>query len=162
MPRCYIDTTQFRSAPNALAIAGNSNAAQYGGWAYRLPNIQQGKHYRLTAYYRTQWVQHEQLQVVARLDWRDLKDERAGQSDYAYGIEAVGDWKKITLQVPAPEKSTQAKLELALGWSPQGTVWWDDITFEEVPAPKDRSFALAVISDLLSLRLGDRMRSVSS
>lgn len=138
LPRCYVDQTQFRSAPNALAISGNSNAAEYGGWSYRLQNIQAGKSYRLTTYYRTQWVQHEQLQVVARLDWRDVKDERVQQPDYAYSVDPVGDWKRLTLLVPAPEKATQAKLELALGWSPQGTVWWDDITFEEVPAPKDR------------------------
>src|SRR5215831_12907452 len=48
LPRCYIDQTQFRSAPNALAISGNSNAAEYGGWSYRLDNIQPGKFYRLT------------------------------------------------------------------------------------------------------------------
>src|SRR5580765_3678372 len=60
LPRCYVDQTQFRSAPNALAISGNSNAAEYGGWSYRLNNIQAGKFYRLIAYYRTQWVQHEQ------------------------------------------------------------------------------------------------------
>lgn len=146
MPRCYVDTTQFRSAPNALAIAGNSNAAAYGGWVYRIPGIQEGKFYRLTAYYRSQWVQHEQLQVVARLDWRDSNDERVGQPDYAYRVEPVGDWKKITLRVPAPEKSILAKLELGLGWSPQGTVWWDDITFEEVPAPKDRIIRLGSIA----------------
>lgn len=146
MPRCYVDATQFRSAPNALAIAGNSNAAEYGGWGYRLSSIQGGRFYRLTAYYRTQWVQHEQLQVVARLDWRDSKDERVGQPDYAYRVEPAGDWKKITLQGRAPEKSTQAKLELALGWSPQGTVWWDDITFEEVPAPKERIVRLGSVA----------------
>jgi predicted amidohydrolase len=138
LPRCYIDQTQFRSAPNALAISGNSNAAEYGGWSYRIENIQAGKFYRLTAYYRTQWVRHEQLQVVARLDWRDGQDNRVQQPDYAYSVDPAGDWKKLTLQVPASGKATQAKLELALGWSPQGTVWWDDITFEEVPAPKDR------------------------
>ena len=138
LPRCYIDQAQFRSAPNALAISGNSNAAEYGGWSYRLDNIQPGKFYRLITYYRTQWVQHEQLQVVARLDWRDARDNRVQQPDYAYSVDPAGDWKRLTLQVPAPEKATQAKLELALGWSPQGTVWWDDITFEEVTAPGDR------------------------
>ena len=145
LPRCYVDQTQFRSAPNALAISGNSNAAEYGGWSYRIENIQAGKFYRLTAYYRTQWVQHEQLQVVARLDWRDAQDHRISQPDYAYKVEPVSGWKRLTLQVPAPEKSTQAKLELTLGWSPQGTVWWDDIAFEEVQTPGDRVVRIGTV-----------------
>ena len=43
MPRCYIDATQFRSKSSALAISGNSNAAEYGGWTYRLGHVQAGK-----------------------------------------------------------------------------------------------------------------------
>jgi predicted amidohydrolase len=145
-PRCYIDSTQFRSAPNALAISGNSNAAEYGGWSYKLTNLQGGRFYRLVAHYRTQWVQHEDLQIVARLDWRDRNDHRVGQPDYAYTVEPEGDWKVLTMRVPAPEKATQANLELALGWSPQGTVWWDDITFEEAPAPPDRIVRIGSVS----------------
>jgi predicted amidohydrolase len=137
-PRCYIDSTQYRSAPDALAISGNSNAAEYGGWSYQLTNVQGGRFYRLVAYYRTQWVQHEELQIVVRLDWRDGNDHRVGQPDYAYTVGQEGDWKKLTMQVPAPEKASHANLELALAWSPQGTVWWDDITFEEAPALPDR------------------------
>jgi predicted amidohydrolase len=121
-----------------LAISGNSNAAEYGGWSYRIEKTEPGKLYRLTAYYRTQWVEHEQLRVVARLDWRDAQDKRVQQPDYAYHVEPDRDWKRLTLEVPAPPNATQVKLELALGWSPQGTVWWDDITFEEVPAPAER------------------------
>ena len=115
MPRCYIDTTQFRSKSSALAISGNSNAAEYGGWTYRLGHVQAGKFYRLTAYYRTQGVDYEQLRVVARLDWRDEADKRAGQPDYAYQLEPAGDWKKVTLQVPAPEQATLGPVRIAPG-----------------------------------------------
>jgi len=38
---------QFRSRPTALAIARNSNAAEYGGRAYLFSGIQAGKFYRL-------------------------------------------------------------------------------------------------------------------
>ncbi len=137
-PRCYVDFTRFRSAPSALAIAGNSNAAEYGGWAYQISGIGEGRFYGLTAYYRTQWVEHEQLRVVTRLDWLDGEGRRVGQPDYGYQVNTNEDWKRLTLHAPAPAKAAQVRLELALGWSPQGTVWWDDITFEEVPTPRDR------------------------
>src|SRR4030095_8408065 len=43
-PRCYVDSAEFRSQPNALAISGNGNAAEYGGWSYVAPSIQPGHH----------------------------------------------------------------------------------------------------------------------
>lgn len=146
LPRCTVDSTQFRSAPNSLAISGNSNAAAYGGWSYRLTNLETGHFYHLTAYYRTRGVSHEQLQVVARLDWLDAKGNRVGQPDYAYSVEPAGEWKKLVLQAPAPPGTAQARLELALGWSPQGTVWWDDLSFEEIPVPQDRIVRIGSVS----------------
>jgi predicted amidohydrolase len=145
-PRCYVDTFRYRSAPNALAISGDSNAAEYGGWSYLARDIQPGRHYRLIAYYRTQSVGHEQLQVVTRLDWLNEKEERVGYPDYAYVTEPAGEWNKLTLEAPAPEGAAQTVVELALGWSPQGTVWWDDVSLEEISAPKARQVRIGSVS----------------
>jgi len=49
-PRCYVDSAEFRSKPNALAISGNGNPAEYGGWSYIASSIQPRHHYRLTAH----------------------------------------------------------------------------------------------------------------
>jgi predicted amidohydrolase len=145
-PRCYVDTTQFRSRPSALAISGNGNAAEYGGWSYRASSIQPGSHYRLTAHYRVKGVSFEELRVVARLDWQDSKQERVGYPDYAYRSQPAGDWKKLTLEVPAPDGATAVRIELALGWSPQGTVWWDDVALEEVAGPQPRPVRIGSVS----------------
>jgi predicted amidohydrolase len=145
-PHCFVDRFQYRSAPDALAISGSSNAAEYGGWSYRTGKIEAGQYYRLTAYYRTQSVTHEQLQVVARIDWQNAEGKRVGYPDYAYLTEAAGEWKKVTLQAPAPEGAVQALLELALGWSPQGTVWWDDLSLEEISAPSPRTVRIGSVS----------------
>src|SRR5512134_3457063 len=80
-PRCYIDARTFRSAPNSLAISGNSNAAAYGGWSTVIEGIRPGQYYLMTAYYRAQWVPHQQFQVVARLDWLNNKGNRIEQPD---------------------------------------------------------------------------------
>src|SRR5581483_6219563 len=68
-PRTYVDRTHFRTGPGSLAISGNSNAAEYGGWEYLVPDIEAGKWYRFTAYYRSAGLQDEARQVVTRLDW---------------------------------------------------------------------------------------------
>jgi len=145
-PRCFVDTTEFRSKPNALAISGNGNPAGYGGWSYQASSIQPGRHYRLTAHYRTKAVSHEQLRVVARLDWQDASSKRVGYPDYAYSTQPAGDWKKVTLEAPAPEGATEVRIELSLGWSPRGTVWWDDVVLEEVAAPQARPVRIGSVS----------------
>ena len=135
-PRCTVDTTHFRSAPDALAISGNGNSAEYGGWVYSAGGIRAGRWYRLRAFYRTESVPDERRQVVARLDWRDGKGERVGQPDYAWAVTPEGGWKCVTLSVPAPPEAASVRIELSLAWAPQGTVWWDDISLEETqPSP---------------------------
>src|SRR5690242_21177699 len=78
-PRCFVDPLHYRSGAGSLAISGNSNLAEHGGWHRTIGGIQAGSWYRLIAWYRTEGVAHESLQVLARLDWRDGQDRRAGQ-----------------------------------------------------------------------------------
>ncbi len=124
-------------------------------------SIQPGRHYRLTAHYRTKAVSHEQLRVVARLDWQDASPKRVGYPDYAYSSQPVGDWKKVTLEAPAPEGATAVRIELSLGWSPQGTVWWDDVVLEEVAAPRPRPVRIGSVS-LRPRQTGGKEGSVSA
>jgi hypothetical protein len=114
-PNCFVDSTHYRSAPDALAISGNGNPLEYGGWAYRIRDIVAGQYYRLTAYYATRSVPDERRQVVARLDWLDKAGERVGPPDYAYETSPAGDWKRVTLDVPAPPRAASVRLELSLG-----------------------------------------------
>lgn len=160
-PRCYVDSTEFRSQPNALAISGNGNAVEYGGWSYVASAIQPRNHYRFTAHYRTRDVSNEQLRVVARLDWLDARQKRVGYPDYAYVTQPAGDWKKFTLEAPAPEGTTSVRIELALGWSPHGTVWWDDIALEEIPAPRPRPVRIGSVS-LRPQRTGGKEGSLNA
>jgi predicted amidohydrolase len=145
-PRCFVDTEHFRTAPDALAISGNGNPAEYGGWAYTVGGVRGAQYYRLTAYYRAQSVADEARQVVARIDWLDGQGRRAGQPDYAYETAADGDWTRVTLRVPAPPQAARARIELSLGWAPLGTVWWDDITFEEAQPPPARWVRVGTIA----------------
>jgi len=145
-PRCFVDTALFRSAPDSLAISGAGNPAEYGGWAYTAGGIRSAQSYRLTAYYRALSVGDPARQVVARIDWLDAKGERAGEPDYAYETAADGDWTRVTLCVPAPPQAASARIELSLGWAPQGTVWWDDVSFEETQPPPARWVRIGTVS----------------
>lgn len=144
-PKTFIDATHYRHQPGSLAICGSSNSAEYGGWEYLAPGITAGHWYRFIAYYRSVGLQDEALQVVARLDWRTADGKGAGRPDYPYAVTPEGDWTRLSLDVPAPENASAVKIELYLGNAPQATLWWDDISLEEIPNPGPRQITVATV-----------------
>ncbi|PYT26779.1 MAG: hypothetical protein DMG58_21800 [Acidobacteria bacterium] len=145
-PRTFIDLVHYRNAPGSLAISGNTNAAEYGGWEYAASGVQPGKWYRFIAYYRAEGVQDERRQVVSRLDWAKADGTRAGQPDYVYAGERAGEWTRVSLDAPAPEAAASVKLQLHLQNAPYATIWWDDISLEEIAAPGARTVRVASIN----------------
>src|SRR5262244_877892 len=53
-PRAFVDPQRYRTRLGSLAISGNSNPAEHGGWERRVPGVVGGEWYRLTAYYRSE------------------------------------------------------------------------------------------------------------
>jgi predicted amidohydrolase len=145
-PRAYVDQARRRQALGSLAISGNRNPAVYGGWEHTVAGVQAGKWYRLVAYYQSTGLDYEPLQVVSRLDWAGADGKRVGQPDYAYLTEPQGDWRRVTLEAPAPEKAAQAKIQLFLQNAPDGTVWWDEISVQEIAAPSPRLVSVAAVN----------------
>ncbi|HXI42604.1 MAG TPA: carbon-nitrogen hydrolase family protein [Bryobacteraceae bacterium] len=145
-PRTFVDLVHYRNAPGSLAISGNTNAAEYGGWEYAAAGIQPGKWYRFVAYYRAEGVQDERRQVVSRLDWSKADGTRTGQPDYVYAAERTAEWTRVSVDAPAPELAASVKLQLYLQNAPYATIWWDDISLEEIAAPGARPVRVASIN----------------
>ena len=144
-PRAFLDPMRYRTKPASLAVSGNGNAAEFGGWQRVVHGIDAGAWYRFTVYYRSSGVAHESLQILPRVDWRSEK-RPAGRPDYVYKSETDGEWTRVTADVQAPERATTALLQLYLFNAPQGTVWWDDISFEQIPAPASRPVKIAAVN----------------
>jgi predicted amidohydrolase len=145
-PRTFVDPSQFRSHAGSLAISGNSNAAEHGGWEYRVPGIEPGKWYRFTAYYRSTGVRAENWQIGARLDWRKSSSKRAAQPDDVYRAVRVGAWTKVSLETQAPAEASTVAMQLYLSNAPLGVVWWDDISLEQIPPPPPRKVTVASVN----------------
>jgi predicted amidohydrolase len=145
-PRTFVDLVHYRNAPGSLAIAGNTNAAEYGGWQYVAPGVQPAKWYRFSAYYRAEGLQDERRQVVSRLDWAKVDGSRAGQPDYVYAGEPAGEWTHVSVDAPAPAGAASVKLQLYLQNAPYATIWWDDISLEEIATPAARPVRIAAIN----------------
>lgn len=145
-PRTFVDLAHYRHAPGSLAISGHSNAAEYGGWEYTASDVKADKWYRFAAYYRSEGISDERHQIVSRVDWTKPDGTRAGQPNYAYETEPAGVWTRVWLDVPAPQGSATAKLQLYLQNAPSATLWWDDVSFQEIPAPAARPVRIAAIN----------------
>ena len=145
-PRTFVDTVRYRKQPGSLAISGNSSPAVFGGWVRNIPGIEAGKWYRFSACYRAEGTIYEPLQMWARLDWTDAAGKRAGQPEYAWRVEVEGDWKRISIEAPAPERATAVNLELSLLNAPTATVYWDEIALDEIAAPRERRVRLAALN----------------
>lgn len=146
-PRVFVDATRDRSTGGSLAVSGNSNAAAMGGWQKSIAGVTPGKWYSFTAYYRAEGLSEEAFQVLPRLDWRTAQGKRAGQPVYVTGPPAVGPWKLVTAEAQAPEGAAGVALQLFLQNAPQATVWWDDVSFEEIAAPRARLVRVAAVFD---------------
>ena len=64
-PRSFVDPLHYRTKPGSLAINGQSNIAEHGGWHRLVPGVVAGSWYRFTAYYKTEGVTHESVQVLS-------------------------------------------------------------------------------------------------
>ncbi|HLK63338.1 MAG TPA: carbon-nitrogen hydrolase family protein [Bryobacteraceae bacterium] len=144
-PRTFVDPQHYRMHPGSLAISGNGNVAEHGGWERSITGVEPRSWYRFTAWYQADSVTAESWQVVARLDWR-TGNKRAGQPDYAYQATREGDWTKVSLYAQAPEKADGVVLQFYLSNAPGGTVWWDDISLDRIAEPAPRKVTIASIN----------------
>ena len=146
MPRTFVDRVHARSAAGSLAISGNSNPAAWGGWVHTVSGVESGAWYRFSAWYRTEGVAYERGQVLSRLNWVRAEGKRAGQPEYVYATEQQGEWTRITLDAPAPADATGAQIQLFLANAPASTVWWDEITLDQIPPPAPRKVIVESIN----------------
>ena len=149
MPRAYVDAgVSFTpDAKGSLAISGVSNPAAYGGWRRRVKGLRTGEWLRFKASYRAEAVAAENWQVVARLDWSAEGGKRVSEPDYpAWTRHAQGGWSELTGQFPVPAGADSVTVELLLANAPQGSVWWDDIVLERIPAPAARKITVASVN----------------
>ena len=83
--------------------------------------------------------------MLAKLRWVGAGGASAGFPSFPYAVLPERGWTRLSLDVPAPAGASGAKLQLLLATAPQGTVWWDDISFDEIPAPDAHPVTVATL-----------------
>lgn len=146
MPRTFVDTRVSRGGRGSLAVNGQSNVAAYGGWRKYVTGVQGGEWVRLRAFYQAESVAAENWQIVARLDWQNAAGKRSGEPAYVSWTQRQGEWNELQSEAQAPAGTAAVYVELFLANAPQGTVWWDDISLERIPAPPARRVKVATLN----------------
>lgn len=142
-PRFEVSERGGRENDSALGIYCD-DTSDFGAWKRRFSGISQGKTYRLTGWYKTNRVKHEAKSVAPRLEWLDDKGKSLRPPEYAIALDEKNGWKRIEIVSPAPEGAAVADVQLGFGFV-EGTVLWDDITFEEERSARDRVINVATV-----------------
>jgi predicted amidohydrolase len=83
---------------------------------------------------------------VARLDWRKADNAMAAEPEYVYRSVREAEWTKVSLETQAPTGAASVVLQLYLSNAPLSTVWWDDISFEQIPRIAPRKIIVAAVN----------------
>jgi len=148
-PRTFVDPVVSCGGSGSLGVSGDGSIAAFGGWQRTLTGIKEGAWYRFVAHYRAVGVTSENWQIVPDLYWEKPGGTQIGNDDrvdYAARSVRKGLWTEVSLEVPAPAGATYVVLELFLAHAPTGIVWWDDISFDEIPAPPPRKVTITTIN----------------
>ena len=138
-----------RGEKRYLVLAGGGNASVDGCWRKTVPVVA-GETYQFLATYLMRRIHLERRTISARVVWLDSNGQRVDQPDYPPTVSPLhaSQFRSASGRIEgvctAPEKATQAHLELIFRWDANGEVYWDVIEFKPSPRPK-RTVRVATI-----------------
>ena len=145
-PRFFVTDYPSLGGKGCLGISGASNSSANGCWQILIHDVEEGAYYKFEASYSTQRVTLPHHQVIVFLDWRDRNGNRTGQPEFVPDGDRKGDWHKAGGIFQAPEGAAAVRIQLFLRFCEQGTVWWDGIKLEKVPAPPQRNVRVGTVN----------------
>jgi len=148
-PEFAWDSSVSRSGKRSLRITNPGKPGCYGRWEVLLEGIKPQTHYRVTCYAKTRDVDDMDRSVNVALSWlgpgtkREVFHGRRGWHHVGRVSAGRGGWHRFQRVVRAHTGAKQLRIDLSLRWTGKGTVWFDDLSVVEVPAPKSRPVRIA-------------------
>lgn len=152
----------FEARDGTLIIRTDAREGLDGHWekAYAVTG---GRYYHFRALRRVRNVPAPRRSVVARILWRDAKDQpvrhdETGAISYAPGERPVAEpeypsdratdpdgWTEVADTYRVPSKAARAIVELHFRWAANAQVEWRDVSLTETTAPPARKVRLAAV-----------------
>lgn len=129
------------------------------GWFQKTFAVTGGRSYRFDAVRKTANVALVRRSAVVRILWHDDAGRKvpanvpeemghvaSAEADYPSDGATNGQgWTEVSGVYRAPDKATQAVVEMHLQWAPNGAVQWSDVHFEESSPLPPRIVRLATV-----------------
>lgn len=138
-PRFKADAHGGKAHGAAALKITSTDASQFGTWKKVFQGVQGGQTYRFSAWYRAEKVRDEKRSIITRLQWLDSRSRTVRPPDFVLDVARDGEWKRVELVTPIPTNAAAVEVQLGLGFTDRGTVWWDDVELAPDSSPRDRA-----------------------
>ena len=161
-PSFSFDSKGGPKGDGSLIIAADEREGLHGWWQKTFP-IVGGRHYHFQALRKVKNVAVPRRSAVVRIVWQDDKGKPVPMSEpavqgYLKGWAGTAEpehptdketdaqgWTEVSDTYRAPDKATQAVVELHLLWAPRGKIEWSSVSVTESKPPANRKTRLAAV-----------------
>jgi predicted amidohydrolase len=165
-PSFAVDSSVARSGRASARTRAQGSPGTLGYWATTVKGIQAGeknrdfgmsqltvrgsdfmsaRYYKVGCFFKTEGIASPERSVWIRVNWL-ASDGHEVFSQLMSRFVREGEWYRAEEIMAAPQPARSMTVQLALQWTPSGTVWWDDLSVEEVPEPAARRIKVATVS----------------
>ncbi len=145
-PAFWVEKDVMFEGTATLALSGDGKAYVNGCWSLDTEVIP-GKSYEFRTCFRPTKVEIPNRNILARIVWLGKDGKQVANPEYPRTLrERTGEnWNIIQQSYKVPVEAVIAKLELVYRWDADGTVFFSEATFREVPETKSRMVNLATV-----------------
>lgn len=103
--------------------------------------------YRIGCFFKASGIESPSRNIWIRVNWLNGKGKEVF-TEYISRFEKDGDWYRAEQELTAPRAARSLSLELVLQWAATGTVWWDDVSVEEIASPSPRRVKVGTVYNM--------------
>jgi predicted amidohydrolase len=169
-PAFVVDSSVSHSGRSSARSTAKGSAGTIGFWVTTVRGIRVGaeaedfgiseltvretdflssRSYRVACFFKVREVESPARNIWIRVNWLNGKGQEVF-TEFLSQFVKEGEWYRAEQVLTAPRAARSLSLELVLQWTATGTVWWDDVSVEEVSPLAPRQIKVGTIYDMPS------------
>jgi len=166
-PNFELDSTVAHSGRRSAKLSAKGSPGTFGYWVTSITGLPDSntrltnhiptepvvrakgflaeRRYRFRCYFRARGIKSIDKSISIKARWKNARGEEI-LGEYITSHKLQGEWHEAEGILAAPLFAKSVDLELVLQWTPTGTVWWDDVSLEQISPPQERKIKVATVS----------------